>query len=303
MSFSAQTDNLRMFSEAVSSKCEKVRFGSEFCEWKIPSLPEVEKAHALAKDRGKVFTYITPRVSDEGLKKIRAQLDFLNGAGKIAIVVNDLGTLNIMGDYPELSPYLGRQLVHMPARCPWLKMRFGDLTSFRLKALKAMIEKRHVEDIYSQTSLNYSPTIRLFQSYGIQGVDLDWIPRCFPYSNFLVKAGLNLFVHLHLIPVALTRKCHTARFLGEKTPENCSKPCDSRAFLLKHRGLTDEAERKLFLQGNVVFRLVQPSRTDTEKLLRSGVTNFVITMNPVTKISSREEIDKLIVHLKQETDQ
>ncbi len=289
MKFSVQIDRLKMLEEAVRSNCDKVRFGSEFCEWKIPSLESLEKAYTRIVDRGKDFVYVTPRVSDSGIKKIRKHLDFLNRKRKIDVIINDLGTLNILQDYSELKPFLGRQLVHVPARCPWLKIGARDAI-FLWKALRAKRSMKHVEELYSQTSLNYKPTIQLFQSFGVQGLDVDWIPRCFPYFNSLVKAGLNISLHLHLIPVTLTRKCHTARFLGEKSPETCSKPCDDRAFLLKHKGLNLE----LFLHGNALFSFTQPSKNDLEDPLKNNVTEFVITMNPITKVSNRHKIDALI---------
>ncbi len=287
MKFSAQTttSDIAMLREAISSSCDKVRFGSEFCEWKIPSLTELEKAYALVKDGEKDFAYVTPRVSDSSVKKLVKQLDFLNREGKIPVVINDLGILNVLGRYPNLIPHLGRQLVHMPARCPWLKRGIKD----------ALFEKVHgIEEEYSKTSLNYAPTIRFFQEHGVRGVDLDWIPRCFPYYGFLVKAGLNLSVHLQLVPVTLTRKCHTARFLGEIAPETCSKPCNIRAFRLRN----DRLELEFFLHENAVFRFAEPSRKDMEELPRNDIGEFVITMSPITRIRTQEKIDELILHMK-----
>ena len=84
------------------------------------------------------------------------------------------------------------------------------------------------------------------------------------------------------------------RFLGEKSPETCHRPCITRAFLLK----PTDINIKLFLYGNVVFRLIPPSQEDLKKLLKSGVTEFIIDMNPITKIQSRQEIDEFIFKLK-----
>jgi len=288
MRFSVQTtsSDLEMLREAVSSNCDKVRFGSEFCEWKIPSLAELEKAFMLVKDGGKDFTYVTPRVSDSGIGKLVRQLDFLNGKGEIGVVMNDLGVLNILGRYPNLIPHLGRQLVHVPARCPWLKRSIRD----------TLLEKvGGIDEIYSQTSLNYPPTIKFFQDQGVRGVDLDWIPRCFPYYDLLAKAGIDLSVHLHLVPVTLTRKCHTARLLGEDAPDTCSRPCTDRAFLLKNPRLG----LGFFLHENAVFRLIEPSKRDVAKLPRNGISEFVITMSPITRILNRERIEELVLQLRQ----
>ncbi len=194
---SALTDSFMMLKEALESNCDGIRFGSEFCEWKIPSLESLEKAYALTNHKEKDFVYITPHVSDDSFEKIHDHLDFLNGIGKIGVVVNDLGVLNIMEQYPNLRPILGRQLIYMPARYPW-----KQITEYKV-SLKA---RRKVERIFYKTSLNYEPTIIFFKSFGVQRVDLDWILQCFPNYDFLLKNWLDLSFHLHLVPVTITRR-------------------------------------------------------------------------------------------------
>ncbi len=279
---SVQTDNLIMLKEALESNCDGIRFGSEFCEWKLSSSESLEKAYTLTNHKDKDFVYVTPRVSDGNLEKIRDHLDFLNRMEKIDVVINDFGTLNILEHYPNLRPILGRQLIYIPARCPW-----EQITEYKV----SFQAKRKVEKIFNKTSLNYEPTIRLFQSYGVQWVDVDWIPQCFPNYTFLVKNGLDLSVHLHFVPIAIARRCHTARFLEENSLEYCSRPCQTKAFLLKQ----DILDIKFFLYGNTVFQFAEPSRKGVKQLRKSKITRFVITVSPITRIRSRREID-LIIH-------
>lgn len=281
VSFSVQTDSRKMVEEAVRSDCDEVRFGPEFCEWKIPSLDALKVAYKLINDAGKDFVYVTPRASNDSLGRLREQLKFMDGKGKVDVGVNDLGLLHVLRRYSNLRPRLGRQLICVPARRPW-------------KGIKESKEgPLNVDSVSGQTNLNYTPTIRFFQKYRVQNIDVDWIPRCFPYLDFLVKRGLSISVHLHQILVCVTRRCHTARFLGEKSPKSCSKPCDRQIFLLKHRTLKAE----LFLCGNAVFSRAQPSRSGVRKLYVRGVNQFVITMGPITRIDSRQRINELIKNL------
>ena len=296
MKFSVQVDDLKLLNEALATECDKVRFGAEFCEWKVPSLKTLKTAYDLTVDAGKQFDYITPRCSDKTIKRILDHLSFLNDKGEIKVIINDIGFLNVLKRYERLIPHLGRQLIHIPARCPWF---YRDSRSFIFFGfmIKAAIMRRHVKDLYNQTSLHYEPTIRFYKEYGFRGLDLDWIPRCFPHYKFFVDQGLDVAVHTHLVPVTVTRKCHTARFLGEKNPQNCSKPCNTRAFLLKHEGVFMTV--KLFLHGNAVFTLTQPTKKDVKNLLRAGATELVITMNPVTNTLSRERVNEVISSIKQ----
>jgi len=295
MKFSVHVENdLEMLEEAIDSSCDRIRFGSEFCDAKMPSLSVLEKAFALTEGAEKDFAYVTPRVSESTLGEIHEQLNFLNKKRKIGVVVNDFGILSILKRCHGLTPHLGRQMIHVPARCPWLKTEIKDVVFSPLRTISRTKLVRSGEDIYSQTNLNYEPTIRFFKDLGVKGVDLDWIPKCFPHYDFIANNGLDLSLHLHLVPVTITRKCHTARFLGEKSPQTCSKPCKTRAFLLERK----EFNLQLFLHGNTVFSLVNPSRKDLERSLRINVAEFVITMNPVTKILGREKIDSLIGQVK-----
>jgi len=291
MRFSVQVEETGILKEAITSSCDKIRFGTEFCDVKIQPLSVLEEAYALAEEAGKDFAYVTPRVSESNIAKMYEQLEFLNEKGRIDVVLNDFGMLNVLRRYPNLTPHLGRQMIHVPARCPWLEPGLKEVVFHPLRIItrtKRLMSSS--EDIYSQTSLNNSSTIRFFQGLGVQGVDLDWIPRCFPYYDFLTKNGLSLSVHLHLVPVTITRKCHTARFLGEKSPQSCSQLCKTKAFLLKR----EEFRLEFFLHGNAVFSLIEPSEKDIRSLLENDVSELVITMNPVTRILGRQELDTLI---------
>ncbi|MDQ1280467.1 MAG: hypothetical protein QG670_1730 [Thermoproteota archaeon] len=284
MMFSVQADNLKLLKEAVESNCDEVRFGPEFCEYKLPSLDELEEAYMLSIHSNKVFTYVTPRISENILEKMRAQLQFLNEKKNSSVVINDFGVLNLIGQYPNLKPRLGRQLMYVPARCPW-----EEIKSRQTKHETSFLSKRKVEKIFYQTSLNYLPTIRIYQGYGVQSIDVDFIQPCFPYFSYLAENGFNISIHLHLIPAAVTRRCHTARFLGEKSLEKCSRPCDTRAFLLER----DLLDTKLVLYGNAVFKFTKYSEEEIKKILGNEFKEIVATMGPATSIENQEEINAL----------
>jgi hypothetical protein len=290
MIFTVQTDEIRSVKEAVKSDCQKIRFGSEFCEWKIPRVPEIKKAYNDVKNGKKEFAFITPRASNKSLSKIREHFTFLNSKTENEAIVNDLGVLDLSSEYPEVVPHLGRQLIHIPARCPWIKPDLKD--NFLLNIFKLSSGE---ESLYSQTSLNFKSTMRFYRELGVKGIDLDLIPRCFPYYNSLSDAGFKTAIHLDLIPVSITRKCHTARFLGEKEPEKCSRPCNSKIFQLNRSGL----ETQLYLSGNSVFRVYNPAKRLLKKFSKKVPNEFVISMNPLTKIRDSQSIDEIIRSLEE----
>jgi len=285
--FIVKMENLKMLDEALKTECEEICFGSEFCEWKLPSLNLLKRVYKKIKESGKKSIYVTPRVTDQNVKKLKEHLDFLNTKEAASIIVNDLGILSLSSNYPNLKPYLGRQLVYIPSRCPWGKISDEPMGFF---------EKRQVKRIFYQTSLNFEPTIQFFKSYGVEGVEVDWIPECFPSYKLLVENGLNVFIDLQLLPVTITRRCHTARFFGEEKPEKCSRPCLKHTFLIKHKIL----KVNFFLQGNVVFKLTEFNQRDVKLLIDNKPEHyrFVINMNEISKTTNKEEVKKIIKQIR-----
>ncbi|UCH36883.1 MAG: hypothetical protein JSV76_04110 [Candidatus Bathyarchaeota archaeon] len=285
MKITVQVETIHELKEALNSQCEGIRFGAEFCEWKIPRLNQLHEAYDLTQHAEKQFTYITPRVSSQSLERLGEHLQALNNTQDTTVVINDLGVLNILSKYPNLTPQLGRQLIFIPARCPWPQIT-GIPTGFWTQ--------RKIAKIFYQTSLNFEPTISFLSQYGIFGVDVDGIPECFPSFNFLTKSGIRLTVYAYLAPTTITRKCHMARFFNEPNPENCSRPCSTTAFHLKPKHQIVQADTQLFLQGNVVFKTVEAIQGNIRKLHDINIAEVVITVNPITKHKNREQIDTVI---------
>jgi hypothetical protein len=289
MEFAVQATNVSSLREAVKSSCSSIRFGSEFCEHLLPSLGMLQAAYAQTHQAGKEFTYVTPRLSNAGIERLQKHLSLLSELGQIHVVVNDLGALQSLKDYPNLFPHLGRHLLMVPSRSPWVEsvLRSQDTSSDR---------GQWARELYSTTSLNYAATMKLYRSQGCQRVDADWIPRVFPSLAALVENGFRVSLHLYLLAVTFTRRCHTARYLGEENLERCSMPCLSKAFLLRNEVL-EAVGVDFFLHGNAVFRMVDPSAEEVAEAHRSEISELVIPMNPLSKIDNSEKIDRLISSL------
>lgn len=282
MKFTVQTESITQLSEALYCDCKGIRFGSEFCEWKIPDLEVVKKAYEETMDAGKTFAYVTPIVSNDGIDKLIEQLSFLRGLKGIEVIIGDIGVLHLLQDFKDLELRLGRPRVYIPARSPWSQITRLPNPSF--------FARRKVERIFYQTSLNYVRSLNYYRSLGIEGADVDWIPKCFSHFKKIMKNGFNLSVHAFALPVAVTMRCHMARFLDEEEPALCSRPCLNKSFNITQK----ELEKNFVLHGNVVFRLVNSPRRDVEKLQRLGVRELIISMGPVSKLKTTEDINKTI---------
>jgi hypothetical protein len=285
MKFTAHIESIRLLPEALASECQSIRFGSEFCELKIPTLEQLKVAYAETREAGKSFCYVTPIVSEIGVKKLREHFTYLKELDDVEVVIGDFGALNMAKDAGTLNLRLGRTRVYIPARSPW-----PQITRVPNVPQPAF---QKVEEIFYQTGLSYRRSLEFYRNCGINAADVDWIPRCFQSYADLVKSGLNIAVHANAIPVTVTEKCHMARFLGEEDYVSCSRPCQSKALSIKQSDLGV----KLVLCGNVAFSVVNPGADDVKKLQAFGIDEIVISMNPATKLLTSGEVNNTIAHL------
>ena len=285
MKFTVHAETLSQLREALASQCDGVRFGMEFCEWKIPTLDALKRAHAEVMDAGKAFTYVVPILSNEGIEKIRGQLAFLGDYEGVEVVIGDIGALNLLQEYDGLRLRLGRPRVYIPGRSPWDQITRMPNPSF--------FARRKVEKIFYQTNLNYGRALEYYRSLGVEGADVDWIPKSFPYYKKIVRNGFRLAIHTHAVLSAVTMRCHMARFLGEAEPALCTKPCLSRAFNIHQ----SELDKGFVLHGNVVFRLVESTRKDVRELQGIGVDEIVLPMGPVSRLRTTRDLDDAITTL------
>ena len=232
------------------------------------------------KYANKVFIYVTPVISNTGISRLREHFEYLNDIGGIEVVAGDLGTLNLLQNYKRLRPRLGRPRVYIPARSPWSQIT-------KMPNVSAL-DLQKVEKIFYQTSLNYRESLEFFKTYNVEGADVDWIPQCFPYFDKIIERGFKLAVHTSAIPVAVTGRCHTARFLDEKKPEFCTRPCLRRVFTISQR----ELAVSFALSGNVVFRLVQPQEEEIRMIHGTRVDELILHMDSISKLMTSDDVNK-----------
>ena len=211
MKFTVHLESIGLLKEALECNCDGIAFGGEFCEWKIPTLNDLKNIYENVIKNDKKFVYMTSILSNIGIDKLRDQITFLKDRGNAEVVIGDFGLLNLLSDYNGLTLRLGRPRVYIPGRCPWSQITRTPNPSF--------ITRYNIEKIFYQTNLNYLRTLELYKNYGIFNANVDWIPKVFPYYKTIIKNGFKLSVYTHVIPVAITMKCHMARFLNETEPE------------------------------------------------------------------------------------
>ncbi|NHJ31509.1 MAG: hypothetical protein FK732_01475 [Asgard group archaeon] len=283
MKFTIHTETKNQFNTALNSKCDGIRFGSEFCEFKIPDKKIVEQAYLDAMNADKNFAYVIPLLSNRGLEKIRKQTHFLSTIEEIEIITGDLGVTNLIQDNNKIR--LGRTRVYIPGRSPWSQITRLPNPSF--------FTKRKVEKLFYQTNLNYKRTLEFYKNLSITGADVDWIPKCFKNYKDIVKKGFRLAIHTFGIPSATTMRCHTARFMDLLEADECSKPCLNDFYIIKQK----EVNKNFLLQGNVVFQQIESKKKDIKKLVNIGIDEIIIPIGAISNLYTSQEVDEAITNL------
>lgn len=215
---------------------DRMYFGVEFCDIKIPAPAAVGEALAFAEERGMGFTLVTPYVSDRGLAAAKKAIGALPREQNLEVVVNDYGVLAYVAEErPDLVPVLGRLLAR--------QKRGLGISAFQSDAGLRLTT-------HWQASGADSKIVRVYlEGMGVRRVELDNLPQ--GMSSDFSKSGLTASLYHPYGYVTTTRYCPFA-YNGRDWPNlkgSCGRPC--------LRGMIEEAGDaftvKIYISGNAQF--------------------------------------------------
>jgi hypothetical protein len=224
------------------ARCEpgfsRLYTGHEFCERLLPSPRELARTIERAAERGLDLTLLTPYVTEQGLRRVRALLEVLDAKAPGAeVVFNDWGVLRVLSrELPGLRPVLGRLLT---------KMKRGPRLASLAGAFNAATAR-----YFRSCSLDV-PLYRSFlRSRGVARVELDNVLQ----GLDLELGGLRASLYVPYGYVATTRLCLAASCDRHGMEDEvgifpCRKECRDYTFELRQRGVPAVQLRK----GNTVF--------------------------------------------------
>jgi hypothetical protein len=216
----------------------RLYFGVEFCQNLIPSVEDLNRVVEFISKNKMEFTFVTPFLTNAGIKKIKLLLNFITKVKPDAeIVINDWGLLGLITrEYPGLNLSLGR-LLSKQKRGPQILNLLG-------KVPEDMI--RH----FQQSNIDSSVLSNFLVSRHIKRVELDnlfqGISRPFPS----LRGSLYMpFAYVTTTRICLfsLRKDNADRISRVISP--CHKKCRERVFMLKHKKMPAD----LLLKGNTQF--------------------------------------------------
>lgn len=225
--------------ESYSGPCDRVYFGHEFCQRRLPEPGEARRALDVADARSLPFTLVTPFVTDPGLARVRALLEELTGAGVpsgFEAVVNDWGALRmIRREWPGIPLALGRLLTKQK-RGPRLLNIIGRLPA-------------DASDHFMRSNVDTPRLADFLRAQGVVRVELDNLLQGIRRPPGALPASL----YTPFAYISTTRLCLLMR--GDQPDKNfrslgrCSRECRRYDITLTHRDMPVP----LRLQGNTMF--------------------------------------------------
>ncbi len=251
--------------EADINDADRIYFGNEFCENLIPGIAGLKKFYLFTKSQGKEFTFVTPFVTNLGLRKLESSLNFLNSQYKTEVVFNDWGVFKLIKDkFKNLKPVLGRLLTKQRRDPRMLKIFFGkqeftEILNRGNKGKTILFAKKVPPALFEHYRASVI-NLPIFQEYllsqGINRVEIDNL-----VWNMNIKINKKIGVSIYLPYGYIT----TSRMCGKLTLTYaaCKKEC--KKYFLQ---LEDESLPVPFYGiGNALFyKSNAPSNKYLEKL-------------------------------------
>jgi len=267
----------------LEKRYSRIYFGNEFCQRMIPSRRDLQQALRFTRKKGLDLSFVTPYVTNQGLRKLKNLFDLLSSTGLSGeVIVNDWGVLNLLSrNYPGLSPVLGRLLTKQKRgpRLERLLKRDGRPRLIRdphsPKTNYLVFQKRLPLDLDYYYKGSNAASVGLIHNYliehGVNRIELDNTVQ--GLSLQLPQGEISASLYLPYIYIATTFFCPSAGCDQKKKSllkiRPCTKQCQKYIFKLRHKSIP----KTLFLKGNTVF--YKHSRLPRRRLEEIGINRLV----------------------------
>ncbi|OZI10633.1 hypothetical protein CEW92_15855 [Bacillaceae bacterium SAS-127] len=243
---------------------DRIIFGSEFCQYRIPSLKNLKKAWAFCLENDLDFSFATPYVHEEKYQQLHELLAFLNEEAEqqekpIEIIVNDWGVYYYTKEhFSNLHLVIGR-LLNKSIRDPRVAHYYNESNA-----------PEEGKDFFKNTGL-FSTAFEQFLADGkVTGYEFDQLIQ----GNSLNEKESEKTIGLHF-PfgcVASGSACMVGfmdtdkmdKFRGD--PE-CKQQCQLYIFELKNK-LHRDMKSRVFQKGTTAFY------SHDQGLVKAGFTSL-----------------------------
>lgn len=224
----------------LSADFSRIYFGNEFCERLLPTVDDLKEMLEYAFKKGMKFTFVTPYVTNRGLKILNSLFTFLAQENSgCEVVFNDYGVLRVLlNNFDGLKPVMGRLLNKMK-RGPRLMNLIDALPETTVKYFRSSsLDTQAFRNFLAKNKINRVELDNL-----LQGIELN-------LSRFEISASLYVpYAYVTTTRACLAVNCdvHGQEDMVGIFP--CKKECQRYTFYLKSRIMPTLLIRK----GNTIF--------------------------------------------------
>jgi hypothetical protein len=231
--FISRKENLKYLTDEF----QRVYYGDEFCDRLIPFEKELKEVMSEVKEKGLSFTFVTPYVTEAGLKKLIKLFSVL--PEKTEVVVNDWGAFRVIKErFSDLAPVLGRLMIKLK-RGPRIA---GFLASLPKESVDHLKRTNLGVPVYSKF-LTENNIFRAEIDNPLQGFDLSDVPKEIKLSLYIP------FAYVTTTRFCLTANCDDADKKGVIGVFPCGKECRKYTFYLDNPVMN----KMLIRRGNTIF--------------------------------------------------
>ena len=247
----------------IDYKYTRIYYGNEFCERLIPSLQDLNQILDYIQKRGLEFSFVSPYITNIGLKKLGALFELLKSTRiSCEVIINDWGVLNLINrQYPDFQPVLGRLLTKQkrgPRLIELLKRQIRPrliVNSKNPSQRNIVIQKMLPLDLdpyYKGSNASSVPIIHNFLiSQRIKRIELDNLAQGMLLE--LPRTKISASVYTPYIYITTTFFCPTAGCDQKKKSllkiKPCKRQCQRYLFKLRHKTMP----KVIYLKGNTQF--------------------------------------------------
>jgi hypothetical protein len=252
--FIARADRLGYYNGDFS----RIYYGTEFCERLLPSPTELRTVIDFVRDNGLAFTFVTPYVTETGLKKLRGLLDIISRELPGAeVICNEYGVLRVLhNNYPDLEPVLGRLLN---------RMKRGPRLMTVLDKLPAT-----TAHYFRSNNLNVPALGDFLAGFGVRRVELDNVLQGFDFVLERFRGSLYIpYAYVSTTRLCLANGCDDPSRAEMVSISPCQRECRKYTFTMSNPIMP----LKLLRKGNTIF-----FRNDAipEDIVDRGIDRLVV---------------------------
>ncbi|OQA91560.1 MAG: hypothetical protein BWY26_00887 [Elusimicrobia bacterium ADurb.Bin231] len=255
----------RLFSNIKDlGSITRVYFGNEFCQRLIPSLEELKEARKIISEKKLAFTLVTPYVTDSGLEKIEPLLVYLSGLKEtgMEVVINDPGVLDMVLEYKNLIPVMGR-----------LKDPMKRMARF-VHQLPQLSPSQ--KDALSSTNISIEAYQKYLLDLGVERVEYDLVPQGISINFNTLPFRASFYYPWTYITTG--RICEMGS-LHQKDEDKftlynpCGKECQKyyASWLTEWPG----SSNKIFAFGNTIFMLCEAPPDVLKRYITQGFDRII----------------------------